>query len=337
MIPRKETIRQPKDWQSELAAAITDPGQLLKMLDLPAKALGISTKNNQSFPLRVPRGFVARMRPGDPNDPLLRQVWPALAEEQQAPEFTTDPVGDQCAMHSPGVLQKYHGRSLIITTPACAIHCRYCFRRHFPYQQSHASQQQWQSVVTSCKQDPSIQEVILSGGDPLTMSNSKLAALLEQLTNLASVRRIRIHSRVPIVLPSRVDAGLIEALQRCSKPIVFVVHVNHPNEIDAEVRSAMHTLKSEGITLLNQSVLLKGVNDDVQCLIQLSEQLFEAGILPYYLHLLDRVAGAMHFDIAHAQAQIIEQRLRDSLPGYLVPRLVREIAGARSKVPLNPF
>ena len=283
------------------------------------------------FPLRVPRGFVARMRRGDPHDPLLRQVLPLAEECLTAPGFAADPVGDAAAMTVPGVLHKYRGRVLLTATGACAVHCRYCFRRHFPYADANPAADRWQAALGYIAGDTSISEVILSGGDPLTLSDRRLGELTDALAAIPHVQRLRIHTRLPIVLPERVDDGLLGWLADLRQPCVVVVHVNHANELDATVKAALTRLKDAGVSLLNQSVLLRGVNDSGAALADLSETLFAAGVLPYYLHLLDKVQGAAHFDVSEATAKGIVTDIQRHLPGYLVPRLVREQPGLRQK------
>ncbi len=272
------------------------------------------------------------MRRGDPHDPLLRQVLPLAAECVSAPEFTTDPVGDLSAMAVPGVLHKYRGRVLLALTGACAVHCRYCFRRHFPYAEANASSDRWQAALDYIARDASIHEVILSGGDPLALADRRLADLARRLAAVAHVERLRIHTRLPIVLPARVTTELTDWLAGGRLQPVMVVHANHANEIDADVRAALARLRAAGVTLFNQSVLLKGVNDSVESLAGLSEALFAAGVVPYYLHLLDRVQGAAHFEVEEGRARQLMADLAARLPGYLVPRLVREVAGAPSKL-----
>jgi EF-P beta-lysylation protein EpmB len=332
MIPETGAIRQTPSWQRELAAAITDPAELLEAVGLGSDWLPAAQVAARLFPLRVPRGFVARMRRADPNDPLLRQVLPLAAECLSAPGFATDPVGDLAAMTAPGVLHKYQGRVLLAVSGACAVHCRYCFRRHFPYAEANASSDRWRAALDYVARDVSIREVILSGGDPLAMGDRRLADLVRHLAQIAHVERLRIHTRLPIVLPARVTTELVDWLVGTRLRPVVVVHANHGNEIDAGVRAALVRLRSAGVTLLNQSVLLKGVNDTVESLAALSETLFAAGVLPYYLHLLDRVQGAVHFEVADSQARQLMVELAARLPGYLVPRLVREVAGAPSKL-----
>lgn len=334
MIPETAEIRQTPAWQAELAGAVTDPAELLALLGLGPEFLGPARLAAAAFPLKVPRGFVSRMRRGDPADPLLRQVLPLGAELDAVPGFSSDPVGDQAARCSPGVLQKYAGRVLLTATGACAVHCRYCFRRHYPYAEENASTGGFESALAYVAADESVHEVILSGGDPLTLSDRRLCEFSARLRDIAHVRCLRIHTRLPIVLPSRVTPALREWLAGASRPVVIVVHANHPQEIDAPVGAALAALKATGVTLLNQTVLLRGVNDDADTLVRLSGSLFGVGVLPYYLHALDRTTGTAHFDVPEVEARALHERLRARLPGYLVPRLVREVPGAPAKVPL---
>ncbi|MBI3545362.1 MAG: EF-P beta-lysylation protein EpmB [Gammaproteobacteria bacterium] len=332
MIPGSHVLRQVPTWQSSLAQAINDPAELLSLLNLGDEWLAPARAAARLFPLRVPRGFVARMRQGDPHDPLLRQVLPLGDECLTAEGFGADPVGDLAAMTVPGVLHKYQGRVLLTATGACAVHCRYCFRRHFPYTDANPAIDQWQRALDYIAHDASISEVILSGGDPLSLSERRLVELVERLQAIAHVKRLRFHTRLPIVLPERVNAEFLNWFGAIKLKIVVVVHVNHANEIDDSVRVALTQLQAAGASLLNQSVLLRGVNDKVDDLARLSEVLFESGVLPYYLHLLDKVQGAAHFDVQLETAQQLMTQLQVRLPGYLVPRLVREISGAPGKV-----
>lgn len=334
MILTKTDSRQVPRWQQELARAITEPAELLRELALDLALLPAARAAAARFPLRVPRGFVARMRQGDPDDPLLRQVLPLAAELSPVPGFMADPVDDQAARAAPGVLHKYHGRVLLIATGACAIHCRYCFRREFPYSENHAGGDSWRPALNYLSQDHSLREVILSGGDPLSLSDRRLGALLAELERIPHLERLRIHSRQPIVLPERVDDGLLDLLARTRLRPILVIHANHPREIDETVRRVLERLAGIGVTLLNQSVLLRGVNDTVPTLVELSEVLFAARVLPYYLHLLDRVQGAAHYEVNETEAWTIMEVLRQRLPGYLVPRLVREQPGQLAKTPL---
>jgi EF-P beta-lysylation protein EpmB len=321
-------------WQTQLRHAIREPKALLKALDLPDALQDRIPRDGAGFSMRVPRSFVARMRKGDFNDPLLRQVLPVADERTPAPCFATDPVGDLTAMQAPGVIHKYHGRVLLVTTGACAIHCRYCFRRHLNYQLANPARDGWSQAVAYISGDPSLTEVILSGGDPLSMTDRKLSALVQVLCEIPHIKRLRIHTRIPVVLPERVDDALLSWLRAVPIETIMVVHTNHPNEIDRPVAHALHRLNEVTTALLNQTVLLKGINDAVGPLAQLSQALFAAGTLPYYLHLLDRVQGAAHFEVEQKHAQEIMAGLRTLLPGYLVPRLVREVPGRAYKLPL---
>jgi EF-P beta-lysylation protein EpmB len=328
---------EPRTWQQELAEAITSPEELASALGLARGAFPDAQTAGQRFRLRVPRSFVARMRPGDPHDPLLRQVLPATEELADEPAYVDDPVGERIALRAPGLLQKYRGRALLIATATCAVHCRYCFRREFPYAEQHSGDApRFDEALAEIARDESLEEIILSGGDPLSLSNARLESLTRALAAIPHVRRIRVHTRQPVVLPSRVDEGLLRWLRACTLPMIVVLHVNHPNELDAQLTSACARLRATGITLLNQSVLLAGVNDDVDVLSRLSRLLFDAGVLPSYLHALDRVRGAAHFAVADERAQALAGQLAAGLPGYLVPRLVREVAGASAKVTLPP-
>ncbi|WP_234710347.1 MULTISPECIES: EF-P beta-lysylation protein EpmB, partial [Xanthomonas] len=324
----------PSRWQQQWRDAVRDPRVLLQLLGLDAQAAAISDDAAAQFPLRVPRAFVARMRHGDLHDPLLRQVLPLDAEMQPAPGFGLDPVGDAAARTAAGVIQKYRGRALLIATGSCAVHCRYCFRRHFPYAEETASRDGWRDAVAAIAADPSIEEVLLSGGDPLSLATPKLAELTDALAAVPHLKRLRIHSRLPIVLPERVDAPLLAWLRSLPWPVAFVLHANHANEFDSAVDAAAQGLREAGAQLLNQAVLLRGVNDSVDALAALSERSFAAGVLPYYLHQLDRVAGVAHFEVDDARARALHAELAARLSGYLVPRLVREIPGDTGKRPL---
>ncbi|MEO1497512.1 MAG: EF-P beta-lysylation protein EpmB [Planctomycetota bacterium] len=327
--PQKPTPPEAS-WRRELRDAVRDPAELCRLLDLPVElALRIG---GPRFPLRAPRPFVARMRSGDRNDPLLRQVWPDLAEDQPpAAGYSADPVGDLASTVTPGLLHKYHGRALLIATSSCAIHCRYCFRREFPYNANTLANQGWSEPLEAIAADPTIEEVILSGGDPLTLVDETLARLVEQLESIEHVRRLRIHTRLPIVLPSRVTDGLVRTLADSRQTVITVVHANHANELDAEVAAALAKLRNASPMLLNQSVLLRGVNDSAAALADLSRRLVQLGVAPYYLHLLDKVVGAGHFAVDNQQAERLIDALRRQLPGYAVPRLAREDAGAPHK------
>lgn len=325
-------------WQRELAASITDARELIEALGLPASLAAPAERAAKLFGLRVTRSFLSRMRPGDVNDPLLRQVMPLDAELLETPGYTSDPLDERAALRAPQLLHKYSGRALLVTTEACAIHCRYCFRREFPYssreQDGLGTGGRWREALAVIAGDSSIEEVILSGGDPLSLSDARLSQLTNGIAAIPHVKRLRVHTRQPIVLPSRVDAGLSAWLREIRLPVAFVLHANHPNEIDQDVREACAALRAAGVTLLNQAVLLRGVNDDVDTLQRLSETLFAAGVLPYYLHAPDRVRGTAHFEVDDAIARNLVAALMTRVSGYLVPRLVREVPGAESKTPL---
>jgi EF-P beta-lysylation protein EpmB len=334
MIARTAASCQIQPWQQALAQALTDPAELLAYLQLDPALLPAARRAARAFGLRVPRGYALLMHKGRPDDPLLRQVLPLAEEMQERPGFDPDPVGDLAATAVPGLLQKYAGRALLIATGACAVHCRYCFRRHFPYPDLSLSAPRFRDILTHLRERPDVTEVILSGGDPLVLSDRRLSELVTGLGTLPSLRRLRIHTRLPVVLPQRITSELLSALTHPRLASVIVIHANHPHELSAQVRGALRAAKDAGFTLLNQAVLLRGVNDGPDTLAALSEALFEAGVLPYYLHLLDRVQGAAHFEVDDARALELHRELRNRLPGYLVPRLVREQAREASKTPL---
>ena len=321
-------------WQRELSRAITKPEDLIDALGLDPALLAGARAANEVFALRVTPSYLARMRRGDRNDPLLRQVLPLVEETEQFDGYVADPLAERDYTRAPNLLQKYAGRALLITTQACAIHCRYCFRREFPYdeQQEEQGASRWSAALAAIAADDSIEEMILSGGDPLSLSDARLTQLTDAIQAIPHVRRLRLHTRQPVVLPSRVDDGLLGWLRTLRLPTVVVLHINHANEIDEAVRAACARLRGAGVTLLNQSVLLRGVNDDVETLANLSRTLFDAGVSPYYLHLPDRVRGTAHFDVPEARARELVAGLTARLSGYLVPRLVREVPGAASKV-----
>lgn len=328
-------LHQEQNWQSQLSDLITDPLELLNLLELSTdQLLSGAILASEKFKLRVPRAFVGKMNAKDPLDPLLLQVLPHHLELEEHPEFVTDPLGEEAANQLPGVLHKYKSRFLLTLTGACAVHCRYCFRRHFPYQENLPKNEDWLNIKNYIESNPDINEVILSGGDPLTLSNRKLALWLERLSSLKQVKILRIHSRVPIVIPNRIDEELISLLKNSRLRIILVVHSNHASELDDFTCSKLLQLSEHHITVLNQAVLLKGVNDSAQTLTDLSYRLFEARVMPYYLHVLDKVKGAQHFDLIPSEIDAIYQDVLASLPGYLVPKLVREIAGEKNKTPL---
>lgn len=324
----------PSAWQIELAQSFTDPINLLSYLGLTPKDVDFSPEAGRIFPFRVTHAYTQRIRKGDPDDPLLRQVLPQTAELRETTGYAIDPVGDLLSAVQPGLLHKYVGRVLLISTGACAIHCRYCFRREFPYTDWQLSRIGEPAMLNAIAADPSIREVILSGGDPLALNDDRLMRLIQAVEAIPHVERLRFHSRIPVVLPSRVQEGFAAMLSTSRLRKVMVIHANHARELDDEVWGALRELSLNGFTLLNQTVLLKGINDDAQTLSDLSETLFEHGVLPYYLHMLDRARGTGHFEVPDDTARSLMEALRNRLPGYLVPRLVRETSGEPSKSPL---
>jgi len=325
--PPADVLPTGATWSRELKDVVRDTAELLRVLALDPEDILVDAK--ASFPLRVPRAFVARMRQGDPADPLLRQVLPLAMERAVVAGFSADPLGERTAMVTPALMQKYAGRMLLIAAADCAVHCRYCFRRNFPYSE-HRLRVDDESL-RAIADDESISEVIASGGDPLMLTDAHFSRLLDALEAIPHLRRLRIHTRLPVVIPSRVTSQLVRRLRDSRLGVVVVLHVNHANEIDADVAAGAANLGAAGISVLNQSVLLRGVNDDAEALIELSQRLFEAGVLPYYLHLLDPVAGAHHMLVDDARARALYAELRARLPGYLVPRLARETPGQPAK------
>ncbi len=334
MITCSPPCLESEPWQHDLAAAVTDPAELLRLLDLDPASLPKLQMAGTGFPLRVPRYFVNLMRPGDPNDPLLAQVLPLASEEEPVAGFEADPVNEMEATHDHGILKKYRGRALMITTGACAVHCRYCFRRHFPYAE-HSALRHWRNALRTLRDLPDADELILSGGDPLTLSDARLGQLLAEAQRLPQLQRLRIHTRLPVVLPHRITATLARLLSASRLQTVLVIHANHPREVTPELGEALQKLAAGRVILLNQSVLLKSINDDADTLAELSDTLLRVGVMPYYLHLLDPVAGAARFEVRLADAQRLLEELRLRLPGYLVPRMVREVPGEPFKTPVS--
>lgn len=317
-------------WQAMLANAVTDMGELCRLLDLPPQLAKASNRAG-GFPLLVPRPFLSRMRRGDPTDPLLLQILPQKVEEVERPGFTPDPLSEACSAGPTGSLQKYQGRLLMVTVGQCGVHCRFCFRRHFPYAKGLPRRTYWEGVLQAVRRDPSIRELILSGGDPLTLPDGELAWLVERIGAIGHVTRLRVHTRMPIVIPQRVTEELVRVLRSTRLVPLVVVHVNHPAEIDCAVARALAALVDHGIPVLSQSVLLRGVNDSPEVLCALFERLVDLRVMPYYLHQLDRVAGAAHFEVPEEQGRSLLAEIRRRLPGYAVPRYVREVPGAPAK------
>jgi len=323
------------DWQSALADAITDPAELCQGLGLPACVANSSGGAHQAFPLFVPRGFVARMRSGHPDDPLLLQVLPRQEELREHCGFTADPLSEANGCWTPGVLWKYPSRVLIVATGVCAVHCRFCFRRHFPYCTVQQQERWREQALQKIASEPSVREVILSGGDPLAMEDDVLADFARRLAQIDHVRRLRIHTRLPIMIPQRVTEALCRWLRGTRLTPYIVVHINHPRELDSSVEEAIGRLVEAGVPVLSQSVLLRGVNDRVDVLAELYERLTDLRVIPYYLHQLDPVAGAAHFEVSEDAGRHLIRQLRSLLPGYAVPRYVREVPGMPGKVVLQ--
>lgn len=327
-----------RSWQQLLSESVTTPEQLLRRLDLdPGQWLAGAERGHRLFPVRVPEPYLNRMIPGNPRDPLLRQVLPLAMEDEPAQGFVSDPLQESDALETTGLIRKYRSRALLMVTGQCAINCRYCFRRHFPYDEHRMSAADRDQVLDTLAGDRQLNEVIFSGGDPLAVNDRLLSAWAEAISAIPHIRRLRIHTRLPVVIPQRVCDSLLSWLSNTRLQTVMVLHVNHPAELDSLTRQALGDLQSAGVTLLNQSVILRGVNDSADTLAELSERLFEAGVLPYYLHAFDPVAGAHHFDVSDEEAREIVRTLLTTLPGFLVPRLVREIPGKAGKTPIDLF
>ncbi|SFN03713.1 EF-P beta-lysylation protein EpmB [Izhakiella capsodis] len=331
------TLNTPlrEGWLAQLADVITDPDELLQLMALdnhPKLAAGRDAR--RLFALRVPRTFAARMQPGDAQDPLLLQVLTSQQEFIQTPGYSNDPLDEQSNV-IPGLLHKYRNRALLLVKSGCAVNCRYCFRRHFPYQDNQGNKHNWRTALDYIRSQSNLDEIIFSGGDPLMAKDSELDWLISELEHISHIKRLRIHSRLPVVIPARITPALCERLYRSSLQVILVTHINHAREIDGELRAGLNALRKAGVTLLNQSVLLKDINDDAQTLATLSNSLFDAGVLPYYLHVLDKVQGAAHFYVDDDRARAIMRDLLTLISGYLVPKLAREIGGEPSKTPLD--
>jgi EF-P beta-lysylation protein EpmB len=322
-------------WQRALASAIRDPDALIDALGLPEDLRRAARGAAKLFPLLVPLSFLRRMRPGDPSDPLLLQVLPLGAEAETVAGFASDALDEQNAHAAPGLLQKYEGRALLIATGACAVHCRYCFRRSFPYGQEPRRMADWEPTLDWVRQESSVREIILSGGDPLMLTDARLSEMLRRLDAIEHLDRLRIHTRLPVVVPERVTRPLVKLLRSLRMTPIVVVHANHPAEVVGDCARALRRLVRSGLTVLNQAVLLRGINDSVDALCGLSERLVNLGVLPYYLHQLDRVAGTAHFEVPEERGVELVEALRRRLPGYAVPQYVREIPGQPHKVPLG--
>lgn len=318
-------------WQQALSDLITDTAELFSALKLNESELPEALLAARDFQLKIPRKMLSRIEKGNPYDPVLWQFLPHALELQKVAGYSDDPLQESDSNPLPGLLHKYQSRVLITLTSACAVHCRYCFRRAFPYEENNPGKKGLEKIVNYLANHAEINEVILSGGDPLTVSDQLLYFLSEKLRGLPHIKRLRIHSRLPIVLPERITEGFLAWIDSLSIPLVMVLHANHPNEIDNEVVVALQRLNKLNVTLLNQTVLLKNINDNANVLRDLSEKLFAAKVLPYYLHVLDKVAGTAHFDVSLDKARSLHVELQSLLPGFLVPRLTQEIPGQLSK------
>ena len=322
-------------WNRVLSGATKDVKSLLTQLNIPLSDLTQRQQACLDFPLLVPQPFIDKMEKGNANDPLLLQVLPQRSELELVDGFINDPLAEKHSNLQKGLIHKYHGRILVLLSTGCAVNCRYCFRRHFPYQENRIGKNDWQEIVDYVTKDPSIEELILSGGDPLMLGDQQLEKFIKQAEAIPHLQRLRIHTRLPVVIPQRITEKFIKILQLSRLSCVIVLHINHHNEIDSLLIAALHKLKMAGISLLNQAVLLRDINDSLAEQIDLSKSLFHAGVLPYYLHLLDKVAGAHHFDVDEDKAKQLHQQLLLNLSGYLVPKLVREESGKKSKSPIS--
>lgn len=323
------------DWQTLLRQSTCNLDELLDKVELDSQSLPACSHAAKNFAIRVPEPYLNRIEKGNPNDPLLLQVLPQSAEMERYPGYSNDPLEELDTNPAPGLIHKYKGRVLLILSGACAINCRYCFRRHFPYQENQLGSQQWQQVLQYLQNNQNITEVIFSGGDPLATPDKRLSSMIHDLEAITHIKRLRIHSRLPVVIPQRVTDTLCQTLASSRLSTVCVLHINHANEVDTQVAGSIAKLQAAKVTVLNQSVLLKGINDSVDCLKTLSETLFTCGVLPYYLFVLDPVHGAAHFDISDSDAIALMKELQTELPGYLVPKLAREIPGRPSKTLLS--
>lgn len=335
MIPLQNALET--HWSTELAQAIKSPSELIPLLGLSKTGLPPGLLAMESFRMLVPRPFVSRMEQGNPNDPLLKQVLADDIEMQPSPGYSKDPLDEGNHTPQKAIVHKYERRVLVITTGSCAVNCRYCFRRHFPYGDNQLAQKEWDSVFAYLEQHPEVNEVILSGGDPLMLKDSQLSKHIARFDALPQLTRLRIHTRLPIVIPSRINDELLDWVKASRLNIVMVLHSNHANEIDQTIAEKVTLLKQAGVTVLNQGVLLRGINDSVEAQVNLSEKLFAAGILPYYMFTFDPIEGGAHFDIDINEAQQLMGKVAQKLPGYLLPRLAKEIPGRPAKTVIAPI
>ncbi len=327
---------ETESWKTALSQAVTHPKQLLERLQLDSTLLDEAMQQAAShFRVFATESYLKRIEVGNIHDPLLQQILPLGKELEHHAHFSLDPLQEKQANVLPGLLHKYHGRALLITNGHCAINCRFCFRRNFPYQENHFNTFNKTAIFDYLASDTSIEELILSGGDPLLLNDNTLREIIENTEAITHIKRLRIHSRVPIVLPERITEPLMHLLRNNRLSVIVVLHCNHAQEIDTAVEQAIQKLRSTCHTLLNQSVLLKGVNDSADTQIALQKRLFECGVQPYYLHLLDKVQGTAHFDLEEEHAKAIYREMEARLPGYLLPKLVREVAGIGHKLQIR--
>lgn len=324
-------LAQPPKWRQILRSNFTQWKKLADYLELNEKQKELILPKSH-FPLNLPLRLAQKIGKRTLDDPILRQFLPTHAESQTIPAFVEDPVGDSICRRESKLLHKYEGRVLLVCTSACAMHCRYCFRQNFDYDVVDPTFVKELEVIAN---DKSIHEVILSGGDPLSLPDRTLAALLDELDQMPHIKRIRFHTRFPIGIPERIDEAFLSLLKEIRCKVWFVIHANHPLELDQEVMSALKSIQNLGIMILSQAVLLRGVNDDVDTLKLLCETLVDHGILPYYLHQLDRVQGAAHFEVSEEQGHFLIREIAKQLPGYAVPKYVREVSGEPCKRKLN--
>ncbi|MBE0482405.1 MAG: EF-P beta-lysylation protein EpmB [Bacterioplanes sp.] len=335
IITRTTPSVDTENWQNTLATAFRHSDDLLAYLELPQNNPMAHQQAAKSFPLLVPKPFADLMEKGNANDPLLRQVMTHPEETRHIEGFVTDPLDEQQSNVQPGIIHKYQGRVLLIAATGCAVNCRYCFRRHFAYQDNQIGRKHWQDALSYVRNDRTIHEVILSGGDPLLLNDHLLSDLLDHIESIPHIKRVRIHTRLPVVIPARLTSALVTRLGQSPLQCSMVLHVNHANELSQELQQGLQQLHQQGIILLNQSVLLRGINDQLIHLSELSELLFEFRVIPYYLHLLDPVQGAHHFHVEEQEAIALHRQLLANLPGYLVPKLVREVPGKANKSPID--
>lgn len=323
-------LQQVTLWKTILRKNFTSISALADFLELSFEQRS-QLIQNPNFPLNLPLRLAQKMAKGTLDDPLFKQFVPLQKELIETSFFKADPVCDKSFLKQKKLLKKYEGRVLLLCTSACAMHCRYCFRQNFPYETDEKS---FHEELKWIEKHLSVHEVILSGGDPLSLSDEKLEKILLPLASMSHIHRIRFHTRFPIAIPERIDKGFLKLIKQLPQQLYFVIHCNHPKELDAEVFNCLKSLQKTGSVVLNQSVLLKGVNDKLDTLVELSRQLINGGVIPYYLHQLDQVKGAAHFEVPVAKGRLLIKKMTQLLSGYAIPKYVKEIAGELNKTPL---